>query len=150
MKTRIIYLLSFICFLSINCFSQKSNDNTKRNHCPAFFEILLEDFLEAENCNRAKKCALEDIENEVFILYTSAGMTPRSEKEAKKMKKFQKKYQIEYHNFGCVAPNYNCVKNYNSQVFKYLRIKYGKRWMKKLDKYVIGFADWKLEYKRDK
>lgn len=149
MIKRNLYLLSMLFFSSINCFSQNLNDDSaKRNNCTAFFEFPTEDYTEAEDCNRAKKCALTDIKNGVFILYTSAGMTPRNEKDTKTVKQFQTKYQLKYSDFGCVAPNYNCVKNYNSQVFNYLKVKYGKNWIKKLDKWVIGFSEWELDYNK--
>lgn len=144
---KINYLSILLLLISTTCFSQNSIEepSKQRNDCPAFFEFLIEDFTEAEDCLRAKKCAEKDIENEVYIIYTTAGMIPRSEKEIIKINKYQKKYNIKYQNFGCVAPNYNCAKNYNAQVFDYLNLEYGKSWMKKIDQYVIGFTEWKTE-----
>lgn len=148
---RILYLLSLVFFVSINCFSQNLvDDNFKRNDCSAFLEFSTENLSESEDCDKAKNCASEDMEKGFFILYTSAGMMPRSVKEVKKLVKYQKKYQIRYLNFGCVAPNYNSVKSYNNEVFDYLNLKYGKRWIKKLDKWVYGFAELKQSDKKVK
>lgn len=52
--------------------------------------------------------------------------------------KFEKKYDVEYHDFGCVALNKKCIEKYNQVVFKYLDSKYGRKWRKEVRKDVIG------------
>ena len=52
--------------------------------------------------------------------------------------KFEKEFNIVYHEFGCVAPNHDCILKYNQVIFKYLDTKYGKRWRKEVRKDVIG------------
>ncbi len=44
--------------------------------------------------------------------------------------KFEKKYGIEYYDFGCTPPIYECVKIYNQQMFELMDKKYGKSWRK--------------------
>ena len=52
--------------------------------------------------------------------------------------KFEKKYDVKYHDFGCVAPNEICIEQYNQVVFKYLDSKYGEKWRKEVRKDVVG------------
>jgi hypothetical protein len=51
---------------------------------------------------------------------------------------FEKKYNIEYYDFGCMPPNEECVIQYNKTVFNYLDKKYGRKWRKEVRKDVIG------------
>ncbi|PVY36083.1 FEKKY domain-containing protein [Pontibacter virosus] len=52
--------------------------------------------------------------------------------------KFEKKYDVKYHDFGCVAPNEKCIEQYNQVVFKFLDSRYGKKWRKEVRKDVVG------------
>ena len=52
--------------------------------------------------------------------------------------KFEKKYNIEYYDFGCTPPNEECVIQYNKTIFANLDKKYGRKWRKEVRKDVIG------------
>ena len=136
-KLRIIILLAFIPLFS---FSQETVNKNKLERSNYFFNYKVKD------CSKAVFYAEQDIKNGKLTLYSSAGMIPRSKKESERTIKFMKKYKLKYSNFGCLAPNYKCVAKYNNQIFDYLTSKYGKRWMKKMDKYIIGFDEWKLAF----
>lgn len=56
----------------------------------------------------------------------------------KNQEKFQKKYKIEYFDFGCVSPDEECIKLYNKFIFKYLDTKFGQKWRKEVRKDVVG------------
>ena len=51
---------------------------------------------------------------------------------------FEKKYNIEYYDFGCLPPSEECVIQYNKTVFNYLDKKFGRKWRKEVRKDVIG------------
>lgn len=46
--------------------------------------------------------------------------------------KFEKKYGIEYFDFGCTPPIEECVKLYNERIFELMDEKYGMKWRKKV------------------
>ena len=52
--------------------------------------------------------------------------------------KFEKKYKIEYYDFGCGIPNYECVELYNQKIAELMDKKYGKKWRKKARKDIVG------------
>jgi hypothetical protein len=51
---------------------------------------------------------------------------------------FQKKYGINYFDYGCTPPNRNCVLAYNKYIFSHLDKKYGLGWRKNVRKDVVG------------
>ena len=53
--------------------------------------------------------------------------------------RFEKKYNIEYYDFGCLLPNLDCIITYNRRVFELLDKKYGSKWRKKVRKDVEGY-----------
>ena len=135
-------ILTLFVTLPLFSFSQEKT-NAEKNRIERsnyFFNYKL------KGCSQAILYAKKDIKDNKLTLYSSSGMIPRSEKEGKKMIAFMKKYNLKYSNFGCVAPNYKCVTEYNKQIFDYLTETYGKKWMKEIDKYIIGFAEWKLAF----
>ena len=135
-------ILTLFVALPLFSFSQEKT-NAEKNRIERsnyFFNYKL------KGCSQAILYAEQDIKDDKLTLYSSGGMTPRSEKEGKKMVAFMKKYNLKYSNFGCLAPNYKCVTEYNSHIFNHLTKIHGKKWMKNIDKYVIGFDEWKLAF----
>lgn len=64
----------------------------------------------------------------------------------KKDIEFQKKYNIVFHDFGCVAPtNYKEYEEKNALVFYYLNKNFGTAWQKEITKTALGFLEWKNE-----
>ena len=57
---------------------------------------------------------------------------------------FTRKYNLLYHDFGCVAPiNFEEYEAKNAMVFEYLNKNYGKQWQKEIKSNVLGFEKWK-------
>ena len=57
---------------------------------------------------------------------------------------FAKKYNIHFHDFGCIAPtNFKEFETKNELVFEYLNKTYGKQWQKEIKQSVMGFEKWK-------
>ena len=57
---------------------------------------------------------------------------------------FAKKYNIQFHDFGCIAPtNFKEYETKNELVFNYLNKTYGKQWQKEIKSSVLGFEKWK-------
>lgn len=58
---------------------------------------------------------------------------------------FEKKYKINYYQFGCVLPESISITDYNKVVASYLDGKYGKVWRKEVRKdVVLGDVRWKM------
>lgn len=57
---------------------------------------------------------------------------------------FAKKYNIQFHDFGCIAPtNFKEYEAKNELVFNYLNKTFGKQWQKEIKSSVLGFEKWK-------
>ena len=57
---------------------------------------------------------------------------------------FAKKYNIQFHDFGCIAPtNFKEYETKNELVFEYLNKTYGKQWQKEIKQSVMAFEKWK-------
>lgn len=51
--------------------------------------------------------------------------------------KFEKKYKIQYYDFGCTPEVQECIKLYNEQIFIFLDKKYGTKWRNEVRKDVL-------------
>lgn len=51
---------------------------------------------------------------------------------------FQKKYNLIYHDYGCISEPRTCMLQYNRTVFEYLDQTFGRRWRREVRKDVIG------------
>ena len=57
---------------------------------------------------------------------------------------FAKKYNVKFHDFGCIAPiNFKEYETKNELVFEYLNKTFGKQWQKEIKSSVMGFEKWK-------
>jgi hypothetical protein len=57
---------------------------------------------------------------------------------------FAKKYNVQFHDFDCVAPiHFEEYETKNELVFVYLNKAYGKHWQKEIKPSVLGFEKWK-------
>lgn len=57
---------------------------------------------------------------------------------------FAKKYNIKFHDFGCIAPsNFKEYEAKNALVFDFLNANFGKQWQKEIKPNVLGFEKWK-------
>ena len=57
---------------------------------------------------------------------------------------FAKKYNVQFHDFGCIAPtNFKEYETKNELVFEYLNKSYGNQWQKEIQPSIMGFEKWK-------
>lgn len=55
-----------------------------------------------------------------------------------------KKYNIQFHDFGCIAPtNFEEYEVKNVLIFEYLNKNYGNQWQKEIKPSVLGFEKWR-------
>ncbi len=87
-------------------------------------------------CDVNKYKAIYDIHYDRPKLLISGGIAPIVYVG---QEKFEEKYGIEYHDYGCISPDYKCMKEYNQTVFDYLDQTRGKKWRKEVRKDVVGF-----------
>jgi hypothetical protein len=63
-------------------------------------------------------------------LYLVGGIAPIGNRKADN--RFEKKYKIQYYDFGDTAPNMECIQVYNEKIFELLDKKHGTKWRKKV------------------
>lgn len=57
---------------------------------------------------------------------------------------FAKKYNVKFHDFGCIAPiNFKEYEAKNALIFEHLNKVFGKQWQKEIKSSVMGFEKWK-------
>lgn len=88
-----------------------------------------------EDCGEVGKLFKDDLKKKTMFLLLQSGIAPVVNTTDKA---FQDKYQVYYYDYGCIAPNLDCVKTYNQLAFKYLTEMYGKKCKKDVRKDVIG------------
>lgn len=61
---------------------------------------------------------------------------------------FAKKYNIGFHDFGCLAPtNLEDYEELNAKTFDLLNIQFGIKWQEELKPTTLGFSKWKEKNK---
>lgn len=84
-----------------------------------------------------------DVERDSFTIYTVGGLKPYNHEETQA---FEKKYNVTYHDFGCLAPgNMDFHSAYNRLVFQHFRTKWGNEWQKEIKDNAIGLYHWNQE-----
>ena len=91
--------------------------------------------LAISDCGVNQDIAEMDIKNQKQRLLLVGGIAPVVYIH---QNRFERKYNVVYDDFGCLAPNHECIVKYNQVIFKYLDGKYGKKWRKEVRKDVIG------------
>ena len=82
-----------------------------------------------------------EIKSNTKIIYILGGIASVITKEDLV---FAKKYNIYFHDFGCIAPtNFEEYETKNELVFEYLNKTYGSQWQKEIKPSVLGFEKWK-------
>ena len=99
------------------------------------------------NEKEAEKIAKLDIKNGNPLLLLMGGIAPTLFATDSK---FEKKYAIIFHEFGCSGPDNKIIIAYNKIVFEHLNKTHGKHWIKEVRNDVIGFKEWKKNTKRKK
>lgn len=135
-------LLFLLLFISSLIFGQNREltDDDYRNSTLGIIELA-----NPETCEEIDERIKADFKNNTIFLFLQSGIAPiiyDSDKD------FENKYGIYFSDFGCIAPDYKCVIEYNNHVFDYLNETFGKKWMKEIRKDIIGFKEWKRNFKR--
>lgn len=93
-----------------------------------------------ESIKEAKLLAKIDIENDIpfLLLHSGIGVVVYTTDDA-----FEKKYQVYYHDFGCLGSFEEMMIAYNETIFEYLDLTYGSRWRRLIRKDVVGFKKWR-------
>lgn len=91
------------------------------------------------NCEFDSKQAEMDIENKTPKLLLIGSIAPTS--NSKNDLKFEKKYKLQYFDFGCTPPGKDCVLEYNKRIFIYLDQTFGLEWRKGVRTDVIGLKN---------
>jgi len=105
-------------------------------------------FADTTNCGEVNGWFKSDTTNKTIFLFLQGGFVPVIFSTDST---FENKYNVYFYDFGDVGlPSDKCVIAYDNMVFDYLTIKYGKQWIRKLRKDVIGFNDWKKAYKKSR
>jgi hypothetical protein len=87
-------------------------------------------------CEINSSVAKFDIKNSKPRLLVNGGIAPAyiPNKDL-----FEKKYGVKYDDMGDVPPPHECLKQYNTEVFKYLDSKFGESWKAEISSEVVGF-----------
>ncbi|MCX2575369.1 FEKKY domain-containing protein [Pedobacter sandarakinus] len=93
-----------------------------------------------EKCDEVENLFKADLNTKTIFLLLQSGISPVV---ITTDKNFENKYQVYYYDFGCNAPNTECVKTYNELVFRHLTRMYGNKWKKEVRNDVIGLKQWK-------
>ena len=84
------------------------------------------------NCDYNVDTAINDWNQKKAKLLIIGSIAPLA--NTKYDKRFEKKYGIDYFDFGCTPAPSECIKEYNEKIFELLDQKYGKRWRKNVRK----------------
>lgn len=108
---------------------------------------IIKEILPVENLKIRKKIVycgtgfIETIdENKQKTIYILGGWASViTEKEIE----FSKKYNIKFHDFGCIHPeNTEEYEKSNYKTFNYLNEKFGKQWQKEMNPNTLGYQNW--------
>lgn len=97
--------------------------------------ILRKTFELKADCEFNSETAKIDWKNKNAKLLLIGSIAPTANSKADK--RFEKKYKIQYYNFGCVIPPIDCVIQYNETIIKLLDENYADNWRNKIRKDVI-------------
>jgi hypothetical protein len=56
---------------------------------------------------------------------------------------FETKYNVRFHDYGCIGASNLNMMSYNGIMFDFLESKYGKVWRKEIRKDAVGFKEWR-------
>lgn len=82
------------------------------------------------NCDIGKSKAKEDIKKGKPKLLLFGSIAPIG--NTKRDLKFEEKFKVKYFDFGCTPPAFECMEEYNKEIFKYLDNEYDRHWRKKV------------------
>ncbi|SHJ27799.1 hypothetical protein SAMN04488096_1352 [Mesonia phycicola] len=148
--------MKFILMLFFGILTLNSNAQDNREETVIFSRIgeLSDDQLNSSGAKKlifitdeeeAEKMAELDIKNGNPFLLLIGGIAPTT---IATDPLFEKKYGIYFYEFGCSGPENDIIITYNKIVFEHLNSTKGKTWIKEVRDDVIGFKEWKRNYKR--
>lgn len=82
----------------------------------------------------------EDVVKGDVRLYILGGFVPAVTEDDRK---FEEKFKVRFHDFGCTPPPLDYYKEYNLMAFSYLNEKYGDAWQKEIRQNILGWDNWK-------
>ena len=88
--------------------------------------ITTKNFVLKLNCNYSTEKAESDWKIGKAKILLVGSIVPIA--NTKKDKKFEKKYNIKYLDFGCTPPSSDCIKLYNKRIFELMNKTYGSKW----------------------
>lgn len=112
MRQLIILFILFSSITRLYCQSQPKTDS------------LI--FSQIEKCEHNKASAESDITKETVKFFCYGSIVPVA--MSKQDKQFERKYNIKYIQLGCRPFSFDCMKQYNQTIEKYLDEKYGISW----------------------
>lgn len=59
---------------------------------------------------------------------------------------FEQRFNVKYHQVGCLVRSVDEAVDYNTRVFAYLHTTYGKAWRRKIWASVAGWEEWKRSH----
>ena len=92
------------------------------------------------DCEINKEVAERDIKKKKPRLLLASGIVPAVYIN---QHEFEEKFKLSYYEYGCVAPAYECMVQYNRIIFEYLDKEFGKEWRKEVRDDVVGYKKWK-------
>lgn len=101
-------------------------------------------FMNADSCLKMYDTIQQWVKNDFVygeaLLLIQSGIAPTIYSTDKA---FENKYGIRYHDYGCIAPDKECILIYNYALFDQLEVRYDKSWRKEIRKDVMGLKEWK-------
>ena len=97
-----------------------------------------------QNCDKVNQLFKKDLERKTIFLLLQGGEAPivyTTDKD------FENKYRVYYYDYGCIAPDQECLKRYNYLAFAYLTKTFGKKWRYEVRKDIIGLKEWRKNTK---
>ena len=118
-----------IIISSIGYEDQKFNVKTNDGITYKTFELKVDCFYSGEKAEVDWKNG-----NAQFLL--NGSIAPIANTKADN--RFEKKYNIEYYDFGCMITNYECIILYNKKMAELMDERFGQKWRKEARKGIIG------------
>ena len=87
------------------------------------------------NCDFDSETARSEWKNKTAKLYLIGSIAPIA--NSKNDKKFEKKYNLKYFDFGCTPAPLECIIEYNKQILRLMEMEYGEKWKKEIRKDVV-------------
>jgi len=87
------------------------------------------------NCDFDSETAKREWKNKSAKLYLIGSIAPIA--NSNNDKKFEKKYNLKYFDFGCTPAPFECIIEYNKEIMKLMELEYGEDWKKEIRKDVV-------------